>query len=313
MPNKKVLICGASGFIGRNLFEHLSKRNDLEVYGTYRTRRFTDNPNLLQAELTKKEDVDRVVKGMDVVIQVAASTSGAKDIVSKPYFHVTDNVIMNALIQQSAYDHEVGQFIFTSCTNVYPVVDRPLKETDLDLNGGVYERYFGGGWMKVYIEKLCEFYSRLGKTRETVIRHSNIYGPYDKYDLEKSHVFGATITKVITADDKVVVWGEGKEKRDLLHVSDMVSFVEMVIDKQDYDFDVFNLGLGDAISISDLVKKIIDISGRELSVEYDTSQPSIPISYELDISKVKGKFGWEAKVGLDEGIQKTIEWYKENV
>ena len=103
--NKKILITGASGFIGRNVFEHLSKRDDLDVYGTYRTRHFSDNPRLLQAELTNRDDVNRVVAGMDVIIQLAASTSGAKDIVSKPYFHVTDNVIMNALLQQAAFDH----------------------------------------------------------------------------------------------------------------------------------------------------------------------------------------------------------------
>ena len=77
----------------------------------------------------------------------------------------------------------------------------------------MYERYFGAGWMKVFVEKMCEFYSRLGMNKYTVIRHSNIYGPHDKFDLDKSHVFGATLNKVINAkDDKVTVWGRGLEE-----------------------------------------------------------------------------------------------------
>ena len=82
------------------------------------------------------------------------------------------------------------------------------------------------GNTKVYVEKMCEFFSRLGKTKHTVLRHSNMYGPHDKYDLEKSHVFGATVTKVMNSTDgKVNVWGTGEEKRDLLYVGDLVDFI----------------------------------------------------------------------------------------
>lgn len=314
MAKKKVLICGASGFIGRNIFESLSKRNDLDVYGTYIIDKFSDSMNLMQADLTNKDDANRVTMGMDIVIQSAAITTGAKDVVERPYIHITDNVVMNARINQAAYDNAVKQLIFFSCTVMYPNTDKALKETDLDLNAPMYEKYFGGGWMKVYIEKLCEFYSRLGRTKYTIIRHSNIFGPYDKFDAEKSHVFAATVLKVMNAKDgKITVWGEGKEARDLLYISDLVDFVSLAIDKQDYNFNLFNVGVGKAISVDTLVKKIIEISGKNLTIEYDRTKPNIATKIFLDSSKAKEKFGWEPRVSLEEGIKKTLGWYTENI
>ena len=85
---------------------------------------------------------------------------------------------------------------------MYPM-DRtvPVKEEDVDLENGIHRAYFGGAWMKVYAEKICEFYSRLGRTSFTVIRHSNIYGPHDTFDQDKAHVFAATILKVMNGKD----------------------------------------------------------------------------------------------------------------
>mgnify|MGYP001576001065 CR=1 FL=1 len=314
MGKKRILICGASGFIGRNLFEYFSKRKDLEVIGTYHRRKFGNLNNLIQADLTKKPEVEKILKGVDILIQAAATTSGSKDIVEKPYLHVTDNVVMNAYLFQAAYEHNVSQVIFFSCTVMYPILNRPIKESDLKLDNGIYQKYFGVGWTKVYLEKLCEFYSRLGKTKFTVVRHSNIYGPYDKFDLLKSHVFGATVTKVMTnKSGRIIVWGEGKEERDLLYVSDLVNFVNLVIDKQDYSFDIFNASLGKSISVKDLVSKIIKASGKKLIVKFDRTKPTIATKLVLNINKAKRKFGWSPKISLDEGINKTLSWYRENV
>ena len=316
MNKKKILVCGATGFIGRNVAEYFSDKKNYEVFGTYFKSIPYDNSkiNFLKADLTKKEDVDRVVKGKDIVIQMSATTSGAKDIISKPYIHVTDNAITNHLLLRSAFENSVENFIFPSCTVMYPPWnDAPLKETDF--TGEVEDKYFGAAWMKVSLEKACEFFSRLGKTKHTVFRHSNIYGPYDKYDLEKSHVFGATITKVMQAKEgnKINVWGTGEEERDLLYVLDMVDFISKAIDKQQTPYELVNVGLGKSISVSDLVKKIIDISGKNLGIEYDSTKPTIKTKLALDCSKAKENFGWEPQVSLEEGIQKTIYWYKENI
>ena len=314
---RKILICGATGFIGRNMAQAFAATDNFKVYGTYfRSDPFNDKRvTMVKADLTDAKDVARAIKGVDIVIQAAAATSGAKDTVTKPYVHVVDNAVMNALIFRSAFDCKVKHLIFLSCTTMYPSSDVPLKEIDLDLNHDINRKYFGGAWTKVYNEKMCEFYSRLGGTRFTVIRHSNIYGPYDKFELEKSHVFAATVVKVMCAGDdgKIVVWGKGREKRDLLYVDDLIDFVRCAIKKQKVPFDIFNAGCGSAVSVKDFVKKIIQASGYGIRVEFDPSKPSINTKLCLNISRAKKLLGWSPRVSLENGIEKTLRWYRDNI
>jgi len=197
---KKVLICGASGFIGRNLAEYFAKSDEFEITGVF----FKSEPpaipgvEMVQADLRRSEDVDRLVKGKDILIQMAATTSGAKDIVARPYIHVTDNAVMNSLLFRAAYDHKLKHVIFPSCSIMYQPSDVPLKEDDFNIADDIHEKYNGAGWTKVYLEKIAKFFADRSDTKYSVFRHTNVYGPHDKYDLDKSHVFGATITKVMT-------------------------------------------------------------------------------------------------------------------
>ncbi len=313
MKKNKVLVCGASGFIGRNIAERLAKRDDLKVYGTYfGTKPSIKGMSLIRVDLTKKSEVSQIVRGMDIVIQAAAVTSGSRDIVEKPYLHVTDNAIMNSLIFKSCFNHKVKHVVFFSCTVMYPSKNSPVKEEDF--NYEIIDKYFGVGWTKVYLEKMCEFYSKIGDTKYTAIRHSNIYGPFDKYDLDKSHFFGATITKVLRArDNKIVVWGDGSEERDLLYVSDLVDFIEIVLKKQKEPFELINLGLGQAFSVKDVIGKIIEISGKNKSMEFDTSQPTIKFNLAVNTERARKKYNWKPKISLEEGIKKTISWYKQSL
>lgn len=317
MIKKKVLICGATGFIGRNIAESLMKREDIEVFGTYLNSKPISHPEIkmLKTDLTNRDDVNRVVEGMDIIIQAAATTSGAKEIVSKPYYHVTDNAIMNSLVFRAAYEKKVSHIVFFSCTVMYQPGDIPVKEGDFDANKEIFPTYFGVGWTKVYIEKMCEFYSKIGNTKYTVIRHSNIYGPHDKYDLERSHVFGATVTKVMTAKDgdSIVVWGSGEEERDLLYAPDLVDFVGLAIDKQDAKFGLYNVGYGSSIPVGDLVKKIINCSGKDIKISHDLSKPTIKTKLCLDTTKARDAFGWSRRFTLDDGIKETMEWYRKNI
>lgn len=314
---RKILICGATGFIGRNIGEAFADNSNFEVYGTYLNSNPLDNPRIkmIKADLTSTKDVYRAVKGIDIIIQAAATTSGAKDIVTKPYIHVTDNAVMNSLIFRAAYENNVSHVVFFSCTVMYQPSDNPVKETDFNANREIYPSYFGVGWTKVYIEKMCEFYSRIGNTKYTVIRHSNIYGPYDKFDLERSHVFGATMTKVMLTENggKIVVWGNGEEERDLLYISDLVKFVEKAINRQKLKFGLYNIGYGSSISIRDLVKKIIKCSGKDIKIEYDLSKPTIKTKLCLNTDKAYKDLRWHYRVDLDEGINRTLKWYKTNI
>ncbi len=312
---KKVLICGATGFIGRNMTEQLSQRSDLDVHAVRFNRPEYDCPNVTwhQADLRKPEDIEQLLPGVDIIIQAAATTSGSKDIVARPYIHVTDNAIMNSYLFRAAFEHKVKHVIFFGCTVIYPSSDKALKETDFDANTPLHPRYFGVGNTKLYIEKICEFYAGISDTKFTAIRHSNIYGPHDKYDLERSHVFGATITKVMLAKDKISVWGTGDEERDVLYVDDLVNFVELAIEKQTENYRLYNCGYGKAIAIKELVNKIVAHSGKHLKIEHDLSQPTIKTSLFLDCGLAEKELGWKVKTDLDTGIIKSLAWWKANI
>lgn len=317
----KILVCGASGFMGQNIIEKLLENNNNEVYGVhYKTlpqSNIVDKKlkKLYTCDLTTQHGIDHVFKDteFDVVIQAAATTSGAKDIIEKPYTHVTDNVVMNSLILRACFNHNVKHFVFLSCGVMYQPGDIPRKESDFNEHDAIFPTYFGVGWMKVYIEKQMEFYSRLGKTKHTAIRHSNTYGPYDKYDYEHSHVFGATIKKVMDAEDKIEVWGTGEETaRDLVYVKDIAELVDKVIQKQITPFELVNAGLGKAITVKELVEKIVHYSQKKLKIEYNTNKPVIPTKLSFDSYKAGEKFGWWATTDIDTGILQTLQWFKEN-
>lgn len=311
---RKILICGATGFIGRNLVEKFAKKHEYEVHAVWhQTPVFEINRVIWhQGDLRNSKDVERLVSGMDIIIQSAAVTSGSKDIINQPYIHITDNAVMNSLLLRAAFEHCVQHFVFFSCSVMYQSSDKALSEEDFDFSVEMHPKYFGVAWTKLYIERMCEFFADMGRTQHTVIRHSNIYGPYDKYDLERSHVFGATVNKVMTSDAKVTIWGTGEEQRDLLHVDDLVQMVECSLEKQKTAYELFNCGSGAAISIRKLVETIVQLSGKFLTVEHDLSQPTIKTSLFLDCSKAKQVLGWEPTIDLEEGITRTLRWYRSN-
>lgn len=319
MSKKVILICGATGFVGRNMLEYFGKNSHYKIRAVYNTRKPYDTSHLLSeiewinADLRDPNQVKQAVTGVDYIIQAAATTSGAKDIVTKPYIHVTDNAVMNSLLLRFAYHANIKHFIFFSCTVMYQSSDEALTEKDWDETSPLHPRYFGVGYTKIYIEKMLEFFSNISEMKTTAIRHSNIYGPYDKYDFDRSHVFGATISKVLLADKEVNVWGTGEEERDLLHVDDLCSFVEKALENQKKDYALYNCGLGDKISIRKLVELIINKSGKNLTIKHDLSQPTIKTSLFLDNSLAEKELDWSPTIDLDQGVENTINWWRQNI
>lgn len=309
----RIVICGATGFIGRNLTEHYAKLGTHEVIAVAHLRPAYALPGVrwVEADLRDAAAVNAILEEADILIQAAATTSGAKDITSTPFIHVTDNALMNSVLLRAAYEKSVAHFVFFSCTVMYPSSSAPVKEEDF--TGQISPKYFGVGWTKVYIEKMCEFYAGLGRTKHTVIRHSNIYGPHDKFDLERSHVFGATVTKTMLADKALTIWGTGEERRDLLHVEDLIRFVNLAIERQDAAFGLYNCGLGQSVSIRELVEMVVEASGKKLDLKHDLSQPSIPFDLTIDYAKAKSELDWEPRIELKEGIERTIGWWRDHV
>ena len=315
MKNKEnILLCGATGFIGRNIAQELSKNKKYKLTCTYNKSKpyKLKNCKWVKVDLRNTRYVDKITKNIDIIIQAAATTSGAKTIISKPYEHVTDNAIMNSCLLRSSFENKIKHFIFFSCTVMYQSSKRPLKETDFNPRNELYSNYFGVGNTKLYIEKMCEFYSKISKTKFTCIRHSNIFGPFDKFDLNKSHFLGASITKVMKASKEILVWGNGTEKRDLLYIDDLVNFVKLSIKNQKKNFRIYNCGYGKAYSISKIIKKIIKLSQKKVSINYDTTKPTIKTSLRLNCELARRELGWKRRTSLDKGIIKTIKWWSIN-
>ena len=128
----KVLICGGSGFIGTNIVEKFKTKKNVLLTAIYFKNKPKTHINVKWIKAVKKQKKFIKFKNQDIVIQAAATTSGAKDILNKPYLHVTDNAIMNSLILQACYDLEVKKFIFFSCTVMYQVKKKPLKEITIN-------------------------------------------------------------------------------------------------------------------------------------------------------------------------------------
>jgi nucleoside-diphosphate-sugar epimerase len=127
-------------------------------------------------------------------------------------------------------------------------------------------------------------------------------------------MFGATITKVMEAQsgDEIVVWGDGSTERDLLYVADVVDFIQKAIDGQKTAYELYNVGYGKSFSVKDIVQKIIKISGKDISIKHDLTKPSINTKLSLQSKKAWKELGWKYETTLDEGITKTLEWYKTN-
>lgn len=313
---KKILILGASGFIGQNLYLYFKKKN-YKVFGTYLNKpvKNSNKQNLFKCNLVNYYEINSIsdkIKNIDIIINAAAITSGAKDIINSPHIHVNDNAIINSNITKLSFEKKIKHVIMMSCSVMYPSSLKKLKETDYQDFQKIYPKYFGGAWMKIFMEKNSEFYSSLKKSKFTIIRHSNTYGPYDKYDLEKSHVFGATIAKTMNAKKTIKVWGEGTEIRDFLYIDDLCRFIEMAIKKQNNNFEIYNVGSGKGISIKNLVKKVIEKSKKKLEIVYETHQPTLKTNIVLDCSKALKDLNWAAKTTLDDGIVKSINWYIKN-
>ena len=305
---KKMLICGGAGFHGRNAIEYFLNTGKYDIKATWHrnadaTEFYNGDVEWIQADLTKPWDVKRAFyRGFDIILQYAAVSTNLKDAFEKPYLHVTDNAVMNSLIFKQAYEEKVEHVIFPSCTVMYKDLGTPVKEEDFLGTIDSNEVYYGAGTTKVYLENMCKFYSELGETKFTALRQTNIIGKYDKTDLDKAHFFAAMIQKINNATESVEVWGDGTEEKDLLSVGKLMELIELIIENQSSKFELLNVGSGKNMSIKEIVKKIIEASGKKLDMVFDTSKPSRNIKLKLDVSKAKDGFNWNNTFDMKEII-----------
>ena len=282
---KKVLVCGGSGFIGKNIIEYLKKKN-YKIFATYNSKvpKKIDYVEWIKSDLTSKNDVRKTIKKYDTIIQCAAVTSGAKDMVSNPFSLIGDNVIMNSLILKEVVKQNIKNFIFLSCSVMYHHSNKNLKENDYDQKRKLNKTYEGMALSKVYIENMCKFFAERSKTKFTILRHTNIYGPYDKFENTKSHFMASAITKANHSKKKIKVWGSGNERRDFLYVEDLCSAIEIVLKKQKNKFELLNISYGKTFSIKKIVKKIKKIIKKNYKIVFDKTKPSININISVQLN-----------------------------
>lgn len=313
--NKNVLVTGGTGFMGINLIKKLILLG-ANVSGTIHNKMpviHSDNIKYFPGDLTDRSFCKEICKGKDYVFMCAANTSGAAVMEKSPLVHVTPNVVMNSLMLEAAYSAGVKKFLFISSTTVYPVSETPLKEQDV--NDEFFNKYFCVGWMKRFSEIMCEMYStKIKKPMTTiVVRPGNLYGDYDDFEWETSHSTAALIRRVVERHNPLIIWGDGNDIKDITYISDLIDGIVLAMEKLD-KFNIINIAGGKSYSIKETLNTILEIDNyKNANIEFDVTKPTMIPKRLIDISKVKELIGFKPKIGLREGLEKTIKWYRESL
>jgi GDP-L-fucose synthase len=302
----KIYVAGHRGLVGSSIIKKLKEEGYNNL--VYRTSS--------ELDLRRQQKVEKFFEEEkpEYVILAAAKVGGiqANDTYSAEFLY--DNLMIETNVIDAAYQNDVKKLLFLGSSCIYPkFADQPMKE-DYLLSGKLESTNEGYAVAKITGIKLCEHYNKQYDTNFISAMPTNLYGPNDNFDLETSHVLPALIRKFheakINDEDKVVIWGTGKPKREFLHVDDLADSLLFLMNN--YSGDQFvNVGVGKDISILELAELIKDIVGFEGEIVNDLSKPDGTPRKLLDVSRLND-LGWEAQISLEEGIKDTYEWFKKN-
>ena len=222
------------------------------------------------------------------------------------------NALMNINMMEAARLENVDRFLCISTVGIYPVdCGVPTSEVD-GFKGEPEMSGFGYGWSKRMAEVQARCYHMEYGTKVAIVRPYNVYGPRDDFNLETAPVVPSQIRKILDAKDKVIVWGDGEQTRSFTYVDDEVDGMMLAVEKSP-NAEAFNIAAEEEIKIKDLVAMIIRLSGKNLETEYDLSKPTGSPRRCADISKARSMLGYEPKVSLEEGIKRTMDWYRKKM
>lgn len=313
--NKNVLVAGGAGFIGSHLILRLLKLG-ANVSATLHIKDpfIKDSRiNYLQCDLTNIEDCLRVTKDIDYVFMCAANTSGAAVMTKNPLAHLTPNILMNISMLDASYKNNIKKFLFISSNTVYPLTDFPVKEDDV--TNEFYEKYFIVAWMKRFTEIVCQMYSeKISNPMDVcVIRPANVYGEFEDFEWETSHVIPALIRKVVERMSPLEVWGDGNDLKEFIYIDDFIDGLLLAMEKST-GFDPVNIATSKPCTVKEIINLLINIDGYEdANIIYDTSKPSMIPKRLIDNKKAINEFGFSPKISLEEGLKRTLKWYRTSI
>jgi len=308
---KKILIAGGSGLLGTSLTKIASDKG-YKVISTYNSK--IRNKKL--SKLYKKynflnyQDCIKATKNIEYAVLSAVYASGIKNMsLGNLYEQNLKNIILRSNFFEACKINNVKNIIWISSSTVYQPKQKKISEKELDLNKKPYSIYGSIGIGYRYVEQLADHYNNKFKMNIKVIRTTSIYGPYDNFDQEKSHVIPALIKKLYS--NKILnVWGDKKVIRDFVYVDDLANAVLAIIKKK-ISYPI-NFSSGYGCSIENLAKKLNKISNKNLPIKYEHNKPSSASFRVLNNYKINKEFSIFHKTNLDLGLKKTIDWYLKN-
>ncbi len=303
LTKKKILVTGGGGFLGSYVVEKLLERGV--------PKKNISVPRSKTCDLRVWENCVKAVKGMDVVIHLAANAGGIGYNKAKPGELFYDNLIMNTQLMEAARLEGVEKFLGLGSICAYPkITPVPFKEENL-WTGYPEETNAPYGLAKKMMLVQAQAYRQQYNMNAIHLLTVNLYGPRDDFDPESSHVIPAIVRKVREAEEKktgfIDVWGTGKPTREFLYAGDAAEGIVSAAEKYDKP-DPVNLGSGQEISIKHVVEKIVEYMKFKGEIRWNGSLDGQP-RRALDISKAEKEFGYRAKMPFDQGLKNTIEWY----
>lgn len=307
IKNKRITITGGKGFLGSHLLKNLKDHGCSNV-------KIADLPEFNLANIA---DVQRMYEKTkpQIVIHLAAKVGGIGFNQEKPAELFYDNLIMGAQLLHEAYLHNIEKFVALGTICAYPkFTPVPFKEKDI-WNGYPEETNAPYGLAKKMMLVQSQAYRQQYGFNSIFLLPVNLYGPGDNFDPLSSHVIPALIKKCFDAidnrEDKIEVWGTGSATREFFYVEDAAEAIYQATLSYNKSEPV-NIGTGSEISIKNLTKLIVKLTGFTGKIEWDKSKPDGQPKRMLDTSKALKEFGFTARTDIISGLSKTIEWYRKN-
>lgn len=306
LKNKRVLVTGSGGFVGSN-FLPLLEQKECEIIAVRRK----DYDLLEQSEVRRMFTETKP----DVVFHFGALSGGIMANKKSPADYNYQNLLMNTMVLHEAFEAKVEKYISLIGGCSYPATaPSPIKETEL-WNGYPQAESAPYSLAKAMGVVQSQSYRRQHGFKSIILVPGNLYGPFDNFDLENSHVIPALIRKYYEAQqnriNEITAWGTGKPVRDFIYVKDACEAILKAAEVYNGD-DIINISSGKQTTIKELVETVADVVGFTGTIHWDTTKPDGQMFKGFDVNRMRDWLDFECQTPLREGIEKTFKWYEEN-